>query len=475
MRRAVFWAVGIFILVGCLAAANLRRDPHAVDVDWQLFRPAPPLVVVEPPTPGTIARTIAAQGVVEPIHEAQVVAQVGGKVAEVRVEDGSIVRQGEILIQLDATLYRKRAEATRTRLDTARTNLKIAEAHLRDIEKDPDAATTPASGLAPANPLAGYPGSLAPPPPGPSKLAAAQNSVDGWKIERDSAEPAAEAAWSDFLRTAIRAPIDGVVEELAVAVGDDVLASPTTSLPANPARPAPSGWPGGIGFGGGNPGPQFAAVAPGPARVLCRLLDPDHLRVRAWIDEADVGLVTPDQPARIFLPDEPAVPVVGRVARVAPRGRPNGEVVSYAATIDLPNSTRHPRVGMRVNVEVEVSRQDTALGVPVQAVMHRKRRDLAPALPSRSGSDAESDSTYVKAVFVLDGDRVRLRPIETGVSDERRVEVRTGVLATDRLVVGPFRALDTLEDGFVVRTEAVPAGVAGLIQGLTAREGRAAR
>ena len=465
MRQALIWAAVTSLLVAGLVAANLGREPRFIDVDWQLFRPSPPVVSIGHPTAGTITRTIAAKGVVEPTHEAEVIAKVTGKVAAVLVEEGSSVEQGDILVRLDATTFRKRADIARSRLDTATANLKQAEAHLRDIEKDPAAATTPANVATPVNPLAGHPGAPVPPPAvGPTKLEAARDSVTGWTRERDSSLTADEQARTDLDRCSIRAPIDGVVEELAVAVGDDVSAGPTVSLASNSTPTASASLFGGIGLGPTLPDPR-SALPTGPARTLCRLLDPKRLRVRAWIDEADVGLVTADQVARIFLPDEPTIPVSGRIEKVAARGRPNGDVVSYAATIDLLDSGRQARAGMRVNVEVEVSRQETSLGVPVQAVVHRKKRDISPMLSSRSGDSTGDDASYVKAVFVLDGAQVRLRPIETGVSDERQVEVVSGLESGERLVVGPFRALDTLEDGFVVRTEATPE----LVPGLTSR------
>jgi HlyD family secretion protein len=93
----------------------------------------------------------------------------------------------------------------------------------------------------------------------------------------------------------------------------------------------------------------------------------------------------------------------------------------------------------------------------VQAVVHRRRKDLpdTPAVRawaerhSRSpGLDRrEGEAQYVKIVFVLEGSVARARPVETGLSDERRVEIRAGLGPTDRVVVGPFRALDELKDG----------------------------
>lgn len=470
MRRLVLWTIGVTTLVGCVAAANFRLEHNLVEVDWQLFRPSPPAVVVDRPDRGPIARTIAAKGVVEPVRQSQVVPKVSGKVQEIRVEEGSAVRKGDVLFKLDDASFRTRADSAKARLDTARTNLDKAEAHLRDIEKDP-AAATPSTPV--ANPMAGFPGVAPPTSPGPTKLEAARNSVDGWKRERKAAETAVESARLDLDRTLIRAAIDGVVEDLAVEVGDDVVSSPTTSVTANSPPNNPTSLMGAAGMGFS---PDVGSARPdalSPAgRPLCLILDPNQLRVRAWIDEADVSLVVTDQPARIFLPDEPVVPVSGRVSKVAARGRPNGEVVAYAATVSFDDARHRPKAGMRVNVEVEVSRKESLLGVPVQAVLHRKRRDLTRPNSSRpdptvngESSDKEIDSSYVKAVFVVEGNLARLRPIETGLSDERRVEVVSGLSSNDRIVVGPFRALDTLEDGMAVRSEAEPDDAPSLTQG----------
>ena len=47
----------------------------------------------------------------------------------------------------------------------------------------------------------------------------------------------------------------------------------------------------------------------------------------------------------------------------------------------------------------------------------------------------------------IDEGVARARPVETGLSDEKRVEILSGVQSEDRLIVGPFRALDELKDG----------------------------
>jgi HlyD family secretion protein len=59
----------------------------------------------------------------------------------------------------------------------------------------------------------------------------------------------------------------------------------------------------------------------------------------------------------------------------------------------------------------------------------------------------QAEARYLKIVFVLDGDAVRARPVRTGLSDERRIEILWGLEADEQVVVGPFRVLDELKDG----------------------------
>ncbi len=243
MRRAVLWTLGIATAVGCLTAANLRHELGPVEVDWRLFRPAPPAVAVGAPTRGAIARTVASKGVVEPIRQAQVVAKVSGKVAEVCVEEGAPVRPG-ISWSSSTTPRpgrgRRGEDPARDRPDQPRDRRGPPPGHRKRPRRRDDSAAPSPSARRPAGRL---PRGAACPNrsrPARRKLEAARNSLDGWKRERKAADSADEAARVDLDRTSIRATIDGVVEDLAVEVGDDVFAGPSirpsTDRPTAPTR-----------------------------------------------------------------------------------------------------------------------------------------------------------------------------------------------------------------------------------------------
>jgi HlyD family secretion protein len=224
-------------------------------------------------------------------------------------------------------------------------------------------------------------------------------------------------------RTEIRAPIDGVVAGLDVEVGEVVIAG-TTNLPGT---------------------------------VMMTIGDLSRMRVRADVDETDVPLVRPRQPARIFLQADLGHPISGEVDRVAPKGKKTEEVVSFETLVRVAPGNDALRSGMTATVEIEVRRSADALGVPVQAVVHRRRKDLPDTAAVRAWAERharspgekakEAEARYVKIVFVREEGVARARPVETGISDERRVEILSGLKRGEQVIVGPFRALDELKDG----------------------------
>ena len=162
----------------------------------------------------------------------------------------------------------------------------------------------------------------------------------------------------------------------------------------------------------------------------------------------------------MYLQADEHEPIRGVVERVAAKGKKTGDVVSFETLIALSERPARIRAGMTATVEIEVARASGAVSLPVQAVVHRRRKDLPDTpvfqqfaerqarLPGEKKRQAES--RYLKVVFVLDDGVVRARPVQTGLSDERRIEILAGLSADEQVVVGPFRVLDELKDGQAV-------------------------
>ena len=65
MRGTLLAILSVIVLVGMLAAANLRRDPSGHELDWRIMKSPAREVTIEPPTRGPVVQTVTAPGAVE--------------------------------------------------------------------------------------------------------------------------------------------------------------------------------------------------------------------------------------------------------------------------------------------------------------------------------------------------------------------------------------------------------------------------
>ena len=124
-----------------------------------------------------------------------------------------------------------------------------------------------------------------------------------------------------------------------------------------------------------------------------------------------------------------------------------GTGVGHAAVIHLES-------GGRVRGEI-IEESDDAITIPVEAVVHRLRKELSDDILAKHDklqagldlSERAREAQYIKVVYVMEDEVARLRLIEPGIADSKRVELRTGVTMDDDVIVGPYRTLDQLKDG----------------------------
>jgi HlyD family secretion protein len=161
--------------------------------------------------------------------------------------------------------------------------------------------------------------------------------------------------------------------------------------------------------------------------VLAQLADLRQVRVRAFVDEPDLGWLAAGQAVEAMwdaMPGRVWKGVTMQVPRqVVPRG--NRSVAEVLCSVD--NSQLELLPNVNVNVRIVVRESRNALVVPRAAVrMHGPER----------------------YVFALAGDTVRQRTIETGISNATRYQVLSGLTEGDQVVLpGDLN----LHDGMPVR------------------------
>jgi len=168
---------------------------------------------------------------------------------------------------------------------------------------------------------------------------------------------------------------------------------------------------------------------------VLRLVDPRRLYVKATIDEFDAQKVRLGQRAVIRVDAYPGETLEGEVYHISPVVSGGKlETRTFSVKVSL-NSERALKAGMSADVEIVISRLEDAVFVPSLAVVEREAHRL---------------------VLLVEGSRVRLRPILAGDSNWTYVQVKQGLNPGDWVVLNPD--LSKLREGTRVKPEFVSGG-----------------
>ena len=162
-----------------------------------------------------------------------------------------------------------------------------------------------------------------------------------------------------------------------------------------------------------------------PQTPVLSVVDISSVRLVANVVERDLRLVNAGDPARVEVDAFPGETFRGRIARVAPVLDPATRTAEIE--IEVPNADFRLKPGMYARMGVTIDSRSGATLVPKAAVV-----------------DYESK----RGVFTMSADnKAQFAPIEVGIEDATRVEVRKGISEADTLVTSGASSLrngDTL-------------------------------
>lgn len=423
MPGIVKTALGVAVLSGAVGGLYVLNDmTRGEDGKSRLHvaKELPINVQAGAPTRRDIVRSVQAPGEIEAFEEVAISAEVVGKILEMPVEEGDLVRKGDLLCRLDDADYRARVLSAEASVAKLNATVIQGEADFDKAERDYQRQLRLFESNATSDQeIADY----------KTALVRAKAGLEIRRQELIESQARLQSAKEDLEKTVITSPIDGVVSQRFAKQGEVVVTGTMN-----------------------NPGTRIMMIS-----------DLSKMQVRCRVDEGDAPLVKDGQPARIFLQSDTQKPIAGHVLRVATKGtKPQGrDVVTFETLVLVDALEDRIKPGMASNVEIEVARSVEALTIPIEAVVHRKRRDLPEDLLKQLDEQKRPDADaphrraaeFVKIVFTIDGDAAQARFIETGISDETSVEVLTGVAAEEKLAVGPYRSLDQLKQGSKVKID----------------------
>jgi HlyD family secretion protein len=184
-----------------------------------------------------------------------------------------------------------------------------------------------------------------------------------------------EDAQDNLAKAALRAPFDGVVTDVSVAVGE---------------------WASGLAV---------------------ELVDTGSLEVVLDMDEIDIGAVAVGQPAVVTLEAWLDEELTGQVVSIAPKAKVQSEIVTYQVHLRFQAGDLPVLTGMTANAELITANRENVLLVPNRAIT----------------ADRQAGKYYVTRV---EGQETVQVEVTIGLRDKNHTEVTSGLEAGDKLVIG---------------------------------------
>jgi HlyD family secretion protein len=337
MKRAIIILLIVAAVGGGAGAYYMRRNSGEIQVN------------TSPITRGEIIDTVGSTGTLQAVTTVQVGSQVSGNIAWLGADFNSIVKKGQVIARLDPSLFQAQVDQAKANLVKAQADVIRAQA---DVDHSKVGVTDAAQKYTRAKEL-------------DAKKLETQADLDASKVAVDNAQATLQSSQASLSSSrasvvqaqanlnqaqvnldhcTIEAPIDGIIVQRSVDVGQTVAAS----------MQAPT---------------LFIIAA-----------DLTKMQVNANIDEADIGRIRPNQPVTFRVDAYPGEEFQGAVAQVRLQPVVVQNVTTYGTIINVPNSELKLKPGMTANLRVQIARRGDVLRVANGALRFRPTNEMFAAL-----------------------------------------------------------------------------------------------
>ena len=343
--------------------------------------------VITAPGGSSALPVLVATGYVVARHSSDVGVKIGGRLGTVRFEEGTRVREGDVIAEIEHADIDAQVEASRRAIVEAETQLAQAAAardeDRRNVERQRalarDGITTTAT------------------------LTAAESVSEVSAARVKSAEAAIESAkarlryvMETLENTNVRAPFNGVVIKKRAEVGETV---------------SPFGVQGQASREGG---------------AIATIADLDELEVQTEVSENSVAKLLPSMPAEVKLQAYQDQVFKGRLRQIFPSADRAKAIVEVRVSILNPDAHVKPEMTASVTFqEPRAASVSTASNAPAPVPV--------VLVPKRTVTERGGQQT----VWVVAGGRAMRRVVTTGTERLDQVEVKSGVVAGESLILNP--------------------------------------
>jgi HlyD family secretion protein len=282
-------------------------------------------------TEGTITQSVQATGSLEALRNVQVGSQVSGTVKAVYADFNSIVKKGQVIAELDSALLQIQVDVQKANLERQQGEIAQQQVLLANDQMNLDRAETLFStSLVSEQQVETV----------RLTVKSRQASIESAKKQIVQARANLQQAELNVSYCIIRSPVDGVVVDRKVDIGQAVQASMTT--------------------------PQFFTIS----------TDLTKLKLAALVDESDIGFIRRGMPVTFTVDTYANQQFRGTVDAVRLNAQTANNVVTYPVWINVENADLKLRPSMTANLKIVIDQAVNVLRVPSQALRFRPTTDM---------------------------------------------------------------------------------------------------
>ena len=346
--------------------------------------------------------SIEASGIIEAISSVEIKSKASGEILFLGAEVGDLVEKGSILGQIDQRTPKNILDQAKSDLEAAKVRLANAKSQFERGKELHENASISDKDFEDIQ----------------ESFAQAKSTLVRTEVSYENAKIALDD-------TIVRSPVQGTIISRPVEVGQ-VISSPTSAV------------------GGGT--------------ILMTMADLAKVRVRALVDEIDVGKVSIGQIVSIKVAAYRDKEFFGVVSKIEPQAKIEQNVTTFPVLIDIENDENLLLLGMNTDVVIEVLNKEVTLSTPTMSL--RTRKDIYTAASILNISKDEVDE-FLKET--LDGENFNrfivikesqngpeLTWVKIGVSDLSNVEIVSGLNKEDTVFILPSKTKKERRKKFVM-------------------------
>src|SRR5947207_2372046 len=419
-RYIVFGSIGLILLLIIASVIASKREK-------------PILVTTEKAVRKTILQTVSATGKVQPETEVKISPEVAGEIIELPVDDGMVVKRGDLLVKIKPDSYKALLEQQEAAISAAKATNLQQKATMMKTEQDYKRAED----LFNKKLISAQEYNAA-----EAAHDVAKNTHESSLHEIERAQAGSSQARDQLSKTTVYSPIDGTVTILNSKLGERIVATG-----------------------------QFAGTE------VMRVADLGHMEARVDVNENDVVNVRVGNKANVKIDAYGDRQFHGTVYQIANTGKTTGagtqeEVTNFQVKVRIDDHDVTLKPGLSCTADIETNMVKDVVAVPMQAVtirtgdanlspeeIERKKQKTAQRDKGDNSADyvnerqekatqKEEHEKIAKVVFLKKGSKTQMVKVTTGISDDTYMEIKSGVQPGDEVVSGTYSAISRkLKDG----------------------------